>query len=219
MDVTQAILRRRSIRAYKPKPVPRQLIEEILEVARWTPSGTNAQPWGTVVVSGKAKDELGGALVEAFKLDPAGRAEIKYPPYDGEYIERRRTVGYKVYAAKGIAREDKAKRIWWSEEALRFFGAPVAIILHTRRAFTPYTLTDLGLFAMSIMLVAEEKGLGTCPMKAPGDYPDVLKDRLGIPEDDLISLVITLGYPDLGDPVNCFSRDREPASKFAKFVG
>ncbi|MEW6033787.1 MAG: nitroreductase [Chloroflexota bacterium] len=217
MEVKEAVLRRRSIRAYETRPVPPETIRDILETALWSPSATNAQAWHVAVVSGKAREELGRALVEASLLDHEGHREIPMPPFPDAYHERRRAVGYKVYDAKGISREDKKRRIWWYQEMLRFFSAPTALIIHTPWALVPYILQDMGMFAMSIMLLATERGLGTCPMNAPTAYPEVIKGYLGIPEDHLIALAISLGYPDMRDPVNSFPRDREPLSAVARW--
>ena len=219
MDVKQAVLQRRSIRAYLPRPVPQDVLKDILETSLWSPSATNAQAWFLAVVSGKAKAELCQALVEAAKFDLRGHPDIPNPMLPPECLDRRRVLGYKVYESKGIAREDKPKRIWWAEENLRFFGAPTAIIVHTPASLSPYILADMVIISMSIMLLATEKGLGTCPMISSGAYPEVLRERLGIPDDHLVPLTLALGYPDMTDPVNNFPRDREPLDEVVRFIG
>lgn len=218
MDVSQAIMQRRSIRAYLPKPISKKTLEEILDKARWAPSGTNTQSWFVEAVSGNASVRLSKALAEAGEIDPEGRPAIPYPEFDAECSQRRRQVGYAVYAAKGIAREDRKARAMWYQTGLRFFDSPVALIIHTPQAFTPYVLQDMGLLEMSIMLLAEERGLGTCPQYAPLHYPDIIKDFLHIPESHVLTMAIAMGYPDMNDAVNKFAREREPVSKFVRFV-
>lgn len=218
MDVSHAITQRRSIRAYQQKPVPRKTLEEILDKARWSPSGTNTQSWFIEAVSGDAKVRLGNALAEAGRIDPEGRPAIPYPEFDAAGAQRRRQVGYAVFAAKGISRDDRQARAAWHQFGLRFFDSPVALIIHTPQAFTPYVLQDMGLLEMSIMLLAEERGLGTCPQYAPTQYPDIVKDFLHIPESHVLTMAIAMGYPDMNDAVNNFPREREPISKFVRFV-
>ncbi|MDO8473348.1 MAG: nitroreductase [Dehalococcoidia bacterium] len=218
MDVTSAIMQRRSIRAYLPKPVSKETLEEILDKARWSPSGTYTQSWFIEAVSGDAKVKLSEAMAEAGRIDPEGRPFIPFPDYDAKCMQRRRNIGYSLYSAKGIARDDRRKRAMWYQHNLRFFGAPVALVVHTCQAYSPFALPDMGIIAMSIMLLAKERGLGTCVEYMPTRYPDVLKDFLHIPEDHIVVLAIAMGYPDLDDRVNNFPREREPLSKFVRFV-
>ncbi len=85
--VDEAITSRRSIRAYLPRPVPRELIEEILQVASRAPSGTNTQPWLVHVLTGEAKAALTRDIMAAFE-DPAERAQHTepYPYYPTEWV-------------------------------------------------------------------------------------------------------------------------------------
>lgn len=220
MDVTQAVMKRRSIRSYLRKPVSKKTVEEILDKARWSPSGTNTQPWFIEVVSGESVVKLGDVLAEAGRIDPNGRPTIPYDltQVDSERQQFRRTLGSALYAAKGIAREDREKRASWYQHNLRFFGAPVALIIHTFESYMPYAWQDTGIMAQSIMLLAEERGLGTCVEYSPLHYPDIVKDFLHIPGDHILALAIALGYPELDDPVNNFPREREPVSKFVRFI-
>ncbi len=71
---------------------------------------------------------------------------------------------------------------------------------------------------MAVMLASEAHGLGTCPMTSPCEYPDVIRARTGIPDTEIMAMAIALGYPDMSDPVNQFSRDREPVDKFTRFL-
>lgn len=58
MEFTQLIQTRKSIRGYLQKPVPREVIEEIIEVAKWAPSSVNTQPWHVHVVTGEPLDRI-----------------------------------------------------------------------------------------------------------------------------------------------------------------
>ncbi|MEO8925190.1 MAG: nitroreductase family protein, partial [Caldimonas sp.] len=97
--VEAAITTRRSIRAFVPTPVPREVVERILAVASRAPSGTNTQPWNVYVLTGEAKRDLSRRLVAAYD-DPAEAAshqeEYAYYPtqWQSPFIERRRKVGW-----------------------------------------------------------------------------------------------------------------------------
>ncbi|MBI2854878.1 MAG: nitroreductase [Chloroflexi bacterium] len=218
MELRRAILERRSMRAYLSDPVPEDVLKDILDIARWAPSESNTQAWNIVVVSGDAKKRLSKALVEASKIDIIGHPEIPLPSYSRVLKERSRTLGSKVLKAKGIDRKDIQGRIWWAQEMLRFFGAPVVAVIHVPRAIYPHALPDIGMIGMCIMLLATEKGLATCPTVMAVGYPEVLKELLPIPEENLAVFAISLGYPDMSDPVNRFDRERAPVSEFTTWV-
>jgi len=217
MDVKEAILTRRSIRAFKPKPVPQEILQEILRVASWSPSGYNIQPWYISVVSGQSLENLKRALLERSKIDPEGKTEVPFYDLGEVHKERRKRLGIRVLEAKGIAREDKVKRAEWTEQMYKFFDAPAVIIVSTDRRLGSMALCDLGVIAMSLMLLAHSHGLGTCPEGIAAAYPDVMRKVLGIPEDKLILLALPIGYPDTNAPVNKFEREREPIENFVQW--
>jgi nitroreductase len=218
MDVKEAILTRRSIRAFQPKPVPQEILQEILRVASWSPSGYNIQPWYLHVVSGQTLDTLKRALLEKYKTGQEGKPEV--PTYDlGDlHKERRKQLGIRVLEAKGVARDDKVQRAEWTAQMYKFFDAPCVIIISTDRRLGNMALCDLGVMAQSLMLLIHSYGLGTCPEAIVAAYPDVMRKILCIPEDKLILLALPVGYPDQNAPVNKFERQREPVENFVKWL-
>lgn len=210
MDVKEAILTRRSIRAFTAKPVPREIIQEILNVATWSPSGYNIQPWYISVVSGQTLETLKKALLEKYKTDPEGKPEVPFYDLGEPHKERRKQLGMRIMEAKGIARDDKEKRADWTAQMYKFFDAPSVIILCTDRRLGSMALCDLGVMAQSLMLLIHSYGLGTCPEGIAAAYPEVMRKILGIPDDKLILLGFPVGYPDPDAPVNKFERQREP---------
>ena len=217
MDVKEAILTRRSIRAFQPKPVPQEILQEILRVAAWSPSGYNIQPWYLHVVSEQTLENLKHALLEKSKTDPEGKPEVPFYDLGEQHKERRKRLGIRVMEAKGIARDDKVKRAEWTAQMYKFFEAPSVIIVSTDRRLGSMALCDLGVISMSLMLLIHSYGLGTCPEGIAAAYPDVMRKILGVPEDKLILLALPVGYPDPNAPVNKFERQREPVENFVQW--
>lgn len=220
MDVAEAMLLRRSIRAFKPDPVPQEVLRGIFEVARFAPSCENIQPWGIAVVTGEVLQKLRGALAEVAERDET-RVDLPYnSPFPEPYNTRRRTLGLTVMGAKGIGREDKEKRRWWRVFGIQGFDAPVLVLVYTDRAFNnTWSISDCSFLGMQIMLLATKHGLGTCPQMASTYYPDVTRSILGLPDSKLLVLGLSLGYPNWDDPVNNFPRGREAVENLVKWYG
>jgi nitroreductase len=219
MDAQEAILTRRSIRAFRPDPVPVAMLEDILDLARWTPSFANTQCWGFTVVGGEILVELRRRLREAAVADPPGKPEIPWPDLPPDYHARRREVGLAVFKALGVADEDKTAREAWRLAGVEFFGAPHLIVLAAAKCLMGWGMHDVGAVAQSIMLLAHAKGLGTCPQAAPIRHPEIFRDLLGIPLDKEIVLAMPIGFPDREAPVNRFERTRAPLPEMLAWKG
>jgi nitroreductase len=227
MDIVEAINQRKSIRAYKSDPVPKEILRKIMELALRAPSWGNTQPWEFAIVTGKKLEEIRQAFVEKAAAAEEDKPDIPRPrgfpqPYDTRY----RAVGRKVLELKGISREDKEKRGRWLLQGLRLFEAPCAIYIYIDRSFYQqgdglniWPLFDCGLVAENIMLLATKYGLGTIPQIQAVVYPDVLRRVLGIPDSKVIVLGISVGYPDWNDPVNQFRSEREPLDSVSTWHG
>lgn len=219
MDLEQALRERRSVRAYRPTPVPRELVTKIMEAAIHVPSSSNVQPWSFEIVAGKVLDDLRGAMVE--RTRSGGKSHPDVPRYvaSGKYLERRRAVLGKMYDALGISREEDDQRLYWHMNMDRFFDAPVLIVVCLEKSLAPWTLMDVGSVTCAITLLAHSHGLGTCIMGRAVNYPDILRERLHIPENKLIVISVAMGYPDLDAPVNKFRAGREPVESFVTWHG
>jgi nitroreductase len=227
MDIVEAINQRKSIRAFKSDPVPKETLREIMELALRAPSWGNTQPWEFALVTGKKLEEIRQAFVEKAAAAEEDNPDIPRPrefpqPYDTRY----RVIGKKVLELKGISREDKEKRKRWILQGLRLFEAPCVIYIYTGRSFYQqgdtlniWPVFDCGLVAENIMLLATRYGLGTVPQIQAVVYPDVLRRVLGIPDSKVIVLGIAVGYPDWDDPVNQFRSEREPLDNISTWHG
>lgn len=221
--VDAAITSRRSIRAFRPDPVPRAAIEEILAVAARAPSGTNTQPWKVHVLTGAALQGFSEAIL-AIVADPARLAQCKdeYAYYPEKWVEpylaRRRKVGWDLYGLLGIGRADKDRIQAQQARNFRFFDAPVGLIFSIDRVMAQGSWLDYGMFLQNIMVAARARGLDTCPQAAFIQFHDLIRERLGIGADHAIVCGMSLGYADMSRIENTLVTEREPPASFAQFV-
>jgi nitroreductase len=221
--VDEAICSRRSIRAYLPKPVPRELIESMLQVAGRAASGTNTQPWLVHVLTGEAKAALTRDILSAFN-DPVQRATHTepYPYYPTEwvspYLERRRKVGWDLYGLLGIGKADKARMHEQHAKNYDFFGAPVGLMFSIDKVMQQGSWLDYGMFLQNLMVAARARGLDTCPQAAFTPFHRIIARHLGLREDQTVVCGMSLGYADPAAVENSLVTEREPVSGFARFL-
>lgn len=216
MNVIDAITQRHSVRAYLDRPVPAERIRAILDAARHAPSGVNTQPWNVAVVTGETKRRLGEALIAAREAGQAENPDYPYYPdaWRDPWAARRKACGLALYRALGIGRGDAEgrKAAWYRN--YRFFDAPVGLIFHMDRGFRTGSFLDMGMFMENVMLAALEHDLGTCPQASLAEYPDIVRDVLGLPAEQMIVCGMALGHPDPDAPVNRYRLEREPVDAF-----
>jgi nitroreductase len=221
--VDAAITSRRSIRAFLPTPVAREDVEAILEVAARAPSGTNTQPWKVHVLTGAAKERLSDRILAAY-ADPAeSRAHVEeYAYYPREwvspFIDRRRKVGWDLYALLGLTRDNKAGMAAQHGRNYRFFDAPVGMIFTIDRVMEQGSWLDYGMFLQNIMVAARGRGLDTCPQAAFTQFHRIISAELGLPDTEMIVCGMALGYADPDKVENTLVTEREPVSAFARFI-
>jgi nitroreductase len=221
--VDQAITSRRSIRAFLPKPVACDDIEAILGVAARAPSGTNAQPWKVYVLTGDSKQGLTDSLMPVF-LDPAQAAQHReeYPYYPEKwvppYIDRRRKVGWDLYALLELTRDDKEGMRAQHARNYRFFDAPVGLIFTIDRVLERGSLVDYGMFLANIMIAARARGLDTCPQAAFTHFHRIIREQLHLPTQEMVVCGMSLGYADESKIENSLVTEREPVAGFTKFL-
>ena len=220
MKVNEAIASRKTIRAFKSDPVPRETVEEILTLASRAPSGGNLQPWKVYVVTGGARAELIRRVAERRKTKALGEAPEYsiYPPALSEpYKTRRFRIGEAMYGMLGIPREDKMARLAFFSKNWEFFGAPVGLIITIDRQMQQGQWADVGMFLQNIMLLAREYGLHTCPQEAWAVWHRIIREFLTVPENEMVFCGMGIGYADESHPVNGLVSDRAPLGEFASF--
>jgi nitroreductase len=227
VSVDDAITSRMAVRAFTPQAVPRQTIEELLQVASRAPSGTNTQPWKVYVVQGASRDALVDKVCtvhDAIRDNPALAAEYQeqYDYYPAQwfspYIERRRENGWGLYGLLGIGKADRDKMHLQMQRNFRFFDAPVGLFFTVHRNMGRGALLDYGTFLQNIMLAARGRGLHTCPQQAWNMFSKISLPHLGAGEDEMQVCGMALGYADESAVVNTFHTPRVPVAEFTHWL-
>ena len=221
MKVSESVAARFSARAFFDRPVPTELIRRILDRARRAPSGGNLQPWHVCVVAGRQLRALIARIHEQAASQPRGepREYEVYPPGLQEpYRSRRFKCAEDLYAALGIPREDKPARLLQFAKNLQAFGAPMVLFFSIDRAMGRNQWAHLGMFMQTVMLLALEEGLHTCPQEAWSAFHATIADFIGLPGDQLFYCGMAIGYADLRHPVNLWRTERAPLEDIARFL-
>ena len=219
MDVIEAIKTRRSVRAYKSTPVPKELLKEILEVSLWAPSAGNIQPWEIVVMGGEPFDKLKQRLAAKRAAGEEPRSDIPWPRFPDHLQARRHAHGKRLFEFLGIDRHDVQKRQAWTVRMSRFMDAPNGIILCCEASLGEWVLLDVGYILYGILLAAHARGLGTCGLGEVIRYPEVIREIMGIPESKRLVAGIAIGYPDWDHPYNKFMPQRQPLESCTTWRG
>jgi nitroreductase len=222
MEFDDVILGRRSIRGYKPDPVPRKLIEEILALAMRAPSSMNTQPWNFTVVTGEPLDRIRKGNTERNLAGIPHSREFRIgQAFAGVHRDRQVGVAKQLFAAMDIAREDTEKRHDWVLRGFRQFDAPVCIIVTYDKAVdgsddTPF---DCGAVATALVNAAWSRGLGAVINSQGIMQSPVVREHAGIPDDQVIMKSIALGWPDESFPANAVVSTRKSVDEATRFVG
>lgn len=219
--VEGAILSRRSIRAYTERPVPRELILRLLELAGRAPSGNNIQPWRVYVFTGKPLAALGRAMQQAFLADEPGHGrEYEYytDPLVEPYLGRRRACGWGLYGLLGIGRGDFAASRAYHATNYNFFGAPAGLVFTIDKKLAIGSWLDYGMFLGTLMVAARGSGLATCPEASIASYPKIVRAHAGIGEGEIVVCGMALGYPRADAPINGFQPERIETGEFTTFI-
>ncbi len=219
MNVMTALQRRKSVRAYTDQPVSHEQIVELLEVARFAPSGVNTQPWQVAVVTGDAKQRIQKRMLAA--ADAGEKSSIGYQYYPSEwrdpYRARRKACGLLMYSTLGITREDteRQKQQWFAN--YRSFDAPVMLLFFIDSRLTEGSYMDFGMFLQSIMLAAVDQGLATCAQASLAEYPYIIREELGYDDNVTVLCGMAVGYENKDAIVNSYRTERESVDNFTRF--
>ena len=222
MKYDEVVLGRRSIRGYKPDPVPRKLIEEVLQLAMRAPTSMNTQPWHFYVITGEPLDRIRAGNTERNLAGVPHSREFRIgQPFAGKHRERQIGVAKQLFSAMGIARDDKDARQDWVMRGFRQFDAPVCVIITYDRDVdgsddSPF---DCGGVANALVNAAWSRGLGTVINSQGIMQSPVVREHAGIAADQVIMKSIALGWPDDTFPANAVVSERKPIDDAAVFVG
>ena len=220
MDVIEAIRTRKSMRGFRPDPVPKEVLRDILDIARRAPSSMNTQPWEITVVSGQALDNIKRDNIQMLASRAIPDPDISRQPFEGVFRQRQVDLAVELFQLMGIAREDKERRAEWMQRGFRFFDAPAAIILSVDRSLhESWPRFDIGTISQTICLAALNYGLGTCIEDQGVMYPEIVRKYTGIPASKRIIVSIAIGYPDWDFPANKVESEREPVESITTWCG
>ncbi len=220
MDIVEAIRTRKSVRGFKPDPVPKEILRDILDIATRAPSAMNTQPWEIIVIAGDVLENIKRGNVEMLESGTLPNPNVLVQPFEGVYRQRQVDLAVQIFQLMGIAREDKAKRAEWMKRGFRFFDAPAAFILSVDKALKPWwELFDFGAISQTICLAALKYGLGTCIEDQGVMYPEVIRKYAGISKSKRIIICIPIGYPDWDFPANRLESKRETVDAITTWCG
>jgi len=216
MELIKAMNERKSIRAFKPDPIPKEKLEEMLRLSIHAPSAINLQPWEFIVVTGEEKERLSRRLIKAYHEKQIACSPGNVKPLPKTYGKR----GAKTLALmKPFFEEMRVDPDQYiNEGSCNFYGAPVAILLCLDDSFPSAQMADIGIALGYLVLTAHEFGFGTCPIGLITAYEDEIKDLLNIPENKNVVIGVALGYPDWDIPINRFKSQRDNLEKFVRWI-
>jgi nitroreductase len=225
MDLVEAVSTRKTIRAFKPDPVPLPTLKKIMQSALNSPSWANTQPWEFALVSGDKLAEIKKRFLARGEKPPV--VDIARPrDFPEPYISRIRALGQKEYGLLGITRDNQEGRTWWRVQNLENYRAPCVIYILIDKALyfqdpgiNAWPVFDCGLIAQNIMLLATNYGLGTVVQAEAVRYSDILREVLGIPDSKLILVGISIGYPAWDEKITSFRSDKESLDRLTRWYG
>ena len=222
VDYETLVAERRSIRGYKPDPVPKDVIDEIIAIAKRAPSSMNTQPWHFHVITGEPLELIRKGNTERMMAGAGIDREIKMGHgYEGPHRERQVEIAIQLFEAMGIERDDKARRQDWVMRGFRQFDAPVSIVVTLDKALEHDTIGhfDLGAATYGLVLAAWSKGLGSVINGQGIMQSSVVREHANIPEDQIIMTCVAMGYPDDSFVANDVQSRRVPNEQVVTYVG
>ena len=222
--VTEALKSRSSKRSYLPKPVPTDIQKKILEAAAMTPSGANMQPWITYAVSDEATlEKVGNAIIKAMDEGVENDQFIQYYPvkWANPYKKRRVVTGSGLYKLMDVDRKDNDTRIEMWKDNFRWFGAKTVFFVFIDKSNIDGAdglLLDCGAYMQSIMLLAREHGLHTCPQGSTTEFGKIVARELDVPENLALLYSVVIGYEDESAKINSYQPARVSIDESVTFI-
>ena len=219
MSLLNILKERKSVRAFLNKDIEKEKIERILEGIKYTPSGSNMQPWIVHIVSGETKALIDEKTLKAFDQQKEPKMDYTYYPENipDLYQNRRRKTAFQLYDSLNIKKEDKEKRIKQWRANYNGFEAPVVIYFFMDKRLCTGSYLDMGMILQSTLLLAQEEGLATCAMASLAEYPNIVRQTLNIDDEKYLICGIALGYADKNAKINTYRTPRLSINDFVSF--
>ena len=220
MNVLDAIQGRQSVRSFQKKEVPQEIIEKILNISKFAPSGGNTQPWKIYVLSKKVMKELEVSVLSNLDngISETPNFDIYPQPMSDHLKNRVKECGKLMYGALEIGKEDLEGRLNQLKQNFSFFGAPVGMLVTVEKEVDLNGWGHVGHFIQNICLSSMEFGLGTCLQESWSMYPETAQNIVQFQESEILWCGIALGFPDLDHPINSYRTPRENLQEFVKFL-
>jgi nitroreductase len=220
--IDDVIRKRFACRGFTDRPVSKQVVEDILDVARFAPSGANIQPWHVYVLAGSEKHKVSQALSKAHD-EARDQHASEYQYYASQLPEpclsRREQFGRLYYGSLGIQQTDLVARARQTAKNFSFFGAPVGLIITIDRRLQIGSWLDLGMFVQNVMIAAGARGLQTCPQETFSKYHLLLRELLAIPAEEIVVCGLSVGFAEDAAVSAGSLMPKAPVGAFAKFIG
>lgn len=218
MELLEGIETRRSFRAFKSTPIPEEIMTKILKATSNSPSYTNTQPWEVAVVSGNKREELSKILYQLADSEATSNPDLPLPEtWPPELETRSKEHGARRFRVLGIERENEQQRKELRLMNFEFYGAPCVLFLFMDRTLGSWSIFDMGLFVQNLILAAHSFGLGSCLQAALADYPDAIRQFLGMPETKQLVIGISIGYPDHEARINSYRSVKLSPDEFVRW--
>ncbi|OZI33762.1 nitroreductase [Bordetella genomosp. 5] len=203
------LTQRHSCRAFRPEPVPREVIERLLTLAQRTASWCNCQPWRVTIASGAARDRLRDALLARATAGGEFNPDFPFPAqYRDEYLARRRESGFQLYGAVGVPRGDREAYRRQELRNFALFDAPHVAVITSDAELGVYGAIDCGAYVADFLLAAQALGVATVPQASLAMYPELLREQLDLPATHKVVCAISFGFEDETHPANQYRTHR-----------
>ena len=222
MQLDQAMKERRSIRGFQDRPVPKEVLKEVIALANRAPSSMNTQPWHLHVLTGEPLERVRKGNTERMLGGVKPSREIEdYAAYEGEHRKRQIEIAVQLFEAMGIERHDAERRQDWVMRGFRQFDAPVSIVVCFDRDLLTNTIAhfDTGAMTFGLVLAAWSRGLGAVINGQGIMQSPVVREVANIPEDQVILTCVALGYPDEDFIANSVVSRRRAVDDITRFIG
>lgn len=219
MSLDKLVNARRSVRGFIPdRPVPQEIIEQVLQLAQQSPSNCNVQPWRVWVLSGAARDAFSAAMCARLDAGDWGNPEDPIDTFPDDYRRLQIECGVEMYGKMGIARGDQEGRFRAHRRNYELFDAPHVAVVAMEKHFGLGVALDVGTWLQTFMLGLVEHGVSSCPQAALRHYPDVVREHTGMPDSLRILCGVSFGYEDAAVPANDVRQRREPLEHNVRFL-
>ena len=211
VSLKDAVMNRHSVRGFQSKQVPEEKLKEVFELAQWSPSGTNQQPWQVYVASGQTLENLRQEFIRRSKKKVPSNQDYKSKGRLADpWKARQRGCAKVLYDAMGIEWEDREGRARAAFRNFEMFDAPHVLFLGMHEYFSMNSAADLGMYAQTLMLSMTAHGLASCAQGTMGHYPDLVRETFNIEDEIKILFGISFGYEDTSVPANNARTIRAP---------